>query len=232
MYQSETDFSFYNMLITVFNSVVSVDATFLMKRYLKITNQKIIAMKRNLIILSFVITLFSCSNSDENSPIPENTNKVLLLKVDYLTNEFEGGKELSFDTDIASMTVNNQYVQPSDFGSITLTYAELGETLFDGTIVWNGTGQMNFPQNLLQANQFERVLTADYIVPASGFENVFNPDNTNYDYDPIWLPVQGLVKVREYLLSNPNATVKLFLYTPSVGIGNPEEWDWIIIMKN
>ncbi|MBN8642480.1 MAG: hypothetical protein J0L86_11775 [Flavobacteriales bacterium] len=189
-------------------------------------------MKRNLIILSLVITLFSCSNSDENSPTPDNTNKVLLLKVDYLTNEFEGGKELSFDTEVSSMTVSNQYVQPSDFGSITLTYAELGETLFDGTIFWNGTGQMNFPQNLLQANQFERVLTADYIVPASGFENVFNPDTTNYDYDPVWLPVQGLVKVREYLQSNPLATVKLFLYTPSVGIGNPEEWDWIIIMKN
>ena len=63
-------------------------------------------------------------------------------------------------------------------------------------------------------------------------ENVFNPNNSTYNYNEIWTSVQSLVKVRQYLNSNPNATVKLFLYTPSVGIGNPAEWDWIIVMKN
>lgn len=191
-------------------------------------------MKRNFILITtLVFTLFSCSDNETQTNAPtDSTNKVMVLKVDYLTNEFEGGKELIFDDDSSAMTLNNEYVQPADFGSLKLTYAELNETIFDGTIVWNGLGQMTFPQNLLTANQFERVLTADYIVPASGFENVFNPDNTTYDYGSVWLNVQGLVKVREYLLSNPTATVKLFLYTPSVGIGNPEEWDWIIIMKN
>lgn len=191
-------------------------------------------MKRNFILIAtLVFTLFSCSNDETITNEPtDNANKVMVLKVDYLTNQFEGGKELIFDADSYAMTLNNEYVQPADFGSLKLTYAELNETIFDGTIVWNGLGQMTFPQNLLAANQFERVLTADYIVPASGFENVFNPDNITYDYDSVWLHVQGLVKVREYLLSNPTATVKLFLYTPSVGIGNPEEWDWIIIMKN
>ena len=91
---------------------------------------------------------------------------------------------------------------------------------------------MTFPQNLINANQFDSVLTADYVTPISGFENVFNPNNTTYNYDPVWSSVQSLVKVRQYLVSNPNATVKIFLYTPSVGIGNPAEWDWIIIIKN
>ena len=87
-------------------------------------------------------------------------------------------------------------------------------------------------QNLLNANQFDRVLTADYVSPNSGFENVFNPNNATYNYNSIWASVQSLVKVRQYLISNPNATVKIFLYTPSVGIGNPAEWDWIVILKN
>lgn len=191
-------------------------------------------MKSNyLIILTLAFILFSCSKEEDETIIPEvNQNNVLILKVDYNTNAFEGGKELTFATTSPTMTVSNQYVQPADFGSLKLIYSELNETIFDGTIVWNGLGQMNFPQNMLPANQFEYVLTADYIVPASGFENVFNPDNTNYNYEPMWISIQGLVKVREYMQSNPTATVKVFLYTPSVGFGNPEEWDWIVILKN
>ena len=187
-------------------------------------------------ILTFtaiVLTLISCSKDNDETIIPTtNPNNVLVLKVDYNTNQFEGGKELSFTNTTTNMTVTNQYVSPSDFGSIKLKYQELNETLFDGTIVWNGLGQINYPQNLLDANQFDRVMTADYVTPISGFENVFNPNNSTYNYNTIWTSVQSLVKVRQYLISNPNATVKIFLYTPSVGIGNPAEWDWIIIMKN
>ncbi len=186
-----------------------------------------------LTITIFILTLISCSKDNDDIITPStNQNNVLVLKVDYNTNTFEGGKELSFSSTISNMTVINQYVPPSDFGSIKLIYQELNETLFDGTIVWNGLGQMNFPQNLLNANQFDRVLTADYVSPNSGFENVFNPNNATYNYNSIWASVQSLVKVRQYLISNPNATVKIFLYTPSVGIGNPAEWDWIVILKN
>lgn len=187
-------------------------------------------------ILTFtalILSLISCSNdNDETSNSTTNSNNVLLLKVDYNTNLFEGGKELTFANTTSNMTITNQYVSPGDFGSIKLIYQELNETLFDGTIVWAGLGQMNYPQNLLHENQFDRVETADYVTPISGFENVFNPNNSTYNYNEIWTSVQSLVKVRQYLNSNPNATVKLFLYTPSVGIGNPSEWDWIIIMKN
>ncbi|MFY7957334.1 MAG: hypothetical protein ACOVNT_04420 [Flavobacterium macrobrachii] len=188
------------------------------------------------IILTFtaiILTLISCSQDNDETITPTtNPNNVLVLKVDYNTNQFEGGKELSFTNTASNMTVTNQYVPPADFGSIKLKYQEINETLFDGTIVWAGLGQMNYPQNLLNANQFDRVMTTDYVTPSAGFENVFNPDNSTYNYNTIWTSVQSLVKVRQYLISNPNATVKIFLYTPSVGIGNPAEWDWIIIMKN
>ena len=187
-------------------------------------------------ILTFtalILSLISCSNdNDETSNSTTNSNNVLLLKVDYNTNLFEGGKELTFANTTSNMTITNQYVSPGDFGSIKLIYQELNETLFDGTIVWAGLGQMNYPQNLLNANQFDTVMTTDYVTPSAGFVNVFNPDNTTYSYNEVWTSVQSLVKVRQYLYSNPNASVKLFLYTPSVGIGNPAEWDWIIFMKN
>lgn len=185
-----------------------------------------------LIITAIFLTLISCSKDNDETITSTNSNNVLVLKIDYETNQFEGGKELSFTDTSSNMTITNQFVPPGDFGSIKLKYEELNETLFDGTIVWAGLGQMNYPQNLFNANQFERVMTTDYVTPISGFENVFNPSNTTYNYNSIWTSVQSLVKVREYLNSNPNATVKIFLYTPSVGIGNPAEWDWFIFMKN
>lgn len=180
-----------------------------------------------------ITLLFSVTSCSKKLDTPANTssNNVLLLKVDYLTNAFKGGKELTFTNQASTFTVTNQYASPGDFGGIKLTYQELNETLFNGTIIWMGLGQILFPQNLLPANQFDKVATTDFVTPA-GFQNVFNPQNQPYDYTPIWMAVQNIVKVRQYLLSNPTATVKLFLYTPSVGFGNPADWDWILILKN
>lgn len=188
-------------------------------------------MKLKITLLVSCFFLFQSCSKEENTRLLAS-NSVLVLKVDYTTNTFEGGKELIFQLASQEMTISKVYTPPSDFGNLTLIYNELNEVVFDGTIVWNGLGQINYPQNFLSANQFDYVETTDYIVPSAGFENVFNSNNTVYDYNVMWSSVQGLVKVREYLAENPDATVKVFLYTPSVAVGNPEEWDWIILMKN
>lgn len=191
-------------------------------------------MKTKFLTLFALIALLTSCVSEEDGDritIPDG-NKVLLLKVDYTTNTFEGGKELTFEDTTATFTIETEYVAPSDFGSIKLFYQELDEKIFDGTIVWNGTGAISYPQNFQPADSFESVDTEDYIFPTEGFENVFNPTQETYDYQKIWSAVQRLVKARQFVLSNPDAKAKIFLYTPSVGIGNPEEWDWIIILKN
>lgn len=182
-----------------------------------------------IVVLAFfsLCTFYSCHPRDEYS-----NSKLLMLKVDYLTNNFEGGKEALFLLPTSTFTIKTQYVSPGDSGNIRLIYQELDEIIFDGSIIWMGTGEIHIPQNILPANQFSHVLTSDYVYPRGGFENVFNPNEQEYDYSQIWSSVQGLVKVREYLRLNPNASVKLFLYTPSVGFGNPADWDWIIFIKN
>ena len=179
-------------------------------------------------IVTLSLNLFSsCQVIEDNT-----TSKLLMLKVDYLTNNFEGGKETIFSRRTPTFTITNQYTPPGDIGNIRLIYQELNEIIFDGSIIWMGTGRINIPQNILPANNFSHVLTADYVYPIGGIENVFDPNNQEYDYSQIWSQVQGLVKVREYLNSNSNASVKIFLYTPSVGVGNPADWDWIIFIKN
>ena len=197
-------------------------------------------MKKFLHLLVFIPLLFlgSCDqfdwdwnhdHHDDNDPI--SSNKVLMLKVDYTTNAFEGGIEYIFRQQTDSFNIDVDYVDPGDFGSIRLTYHELQDTLFYGTIIWMGCGEMIYPSAIDSADQFDVVLTDDVVRPVNCFENIMYPNSTA-NYTNVWMRVQSLVKVRQYLQSNPNQKVKLFLYTPSVGMGNPLEWDWFIFIKN
>lgn len=189
-------------------------------------------MYKKITLLVLVLTSFlSCTDIDDTLNT-DTTNKVLMLKVDYLTHTFLGGKELTFESQNSAFTVTNEYTPPGDFGNLRLNYSEMNAPIFDGSIIWMGLGQMNYPQEVLPATSFDHVLTADYVTPSAGFTNVFNPDMYNYDYNPVWGAVQGLVKTRAYLNSNPTGSVKLFLYTPSVGFGNPADWYWVLFIKN
>lgn len=183
-------------------------------------------MKIRFTILLLITLLFSCSKYEIG------TNHVLMLKVDYVTNSFEGGTEFNFLKQAGNFTIINEYIAPSDFGSVKLIYKELNEILFNGTIHWMGLGEMTYPKSLMSSEKFKFVTTQDIVYPENGFENVFDPSNQEYEYDlDTWLSVQHLVKVREYLKSNPSQKVKVFLYTPSVGVYNPESWSWIIYLK-
>ena len=48
----------------------------------------------------------------------------------------------------------------------------------------------------------------------------------------IWNSINNLEVVSDYLDSNPNGKINLFLYTPGVGIGDPAYWDWYVFLKN
>lgn len=191
-------------------------------------------MKTKIFCLLMIGLLIGCSSGDPADPEQTPKNKVLLLKVDYTSEVFEGGKEFHFPEPSEAFTIAERYEPPGDFGIVELRYEEINEVLFFGTIVWMGLGEMSFPANIRPPEQFALVETEDYVSPGKGFENIFDPydqQEENFDYTEIWASVQNLVKVREYLDSNPNQKVKIFLYAPSVGVGNPLDWDWFIFMK-
>ncbi len=190
-------------------------------------------MKLSLFLLSITSFLLNSCVYERAIPVKNLTpqNRVLLLKVDYTTNTFEGGKEFYFNNQTSTFTIRTEYQSPGDFGGIQLYYQELNSKLFDGTIVWNGLGHIVFPTSFLAPNAFNPINTL-VAVPQPVFENVFNPNNTVYSYEAVWSSVAYFEKVNQYRNSNPNATVKIFLYTPSVGIGNPADWKWILVFKN
>lgn len=166
--------------------------------------------------------------------VPKSQNKVLLLKVDYLTQAFEGGKELIYP-DSPSFNLTYNYQSPGDFGSLTLLYTEVGQPIFSGTIIWMGLGAMQYPQSLWPASAFATV--GDLPMPGPNDYFVIEQQSENFlpDIVPmsqIWDAVKNLQVVHQYRASNPNTPVRLFIYTPSVGVGDPADWDYFAILKN
>ena len=197
---------------------------------------------KNLLLLGIIGLCFGCSSEDNEQKrfndqqleaAPEN--KVALLKVDFLTNAFEGGKELTFAS-AANFNIASEYQSPADFGGITLKYAELNQTFFEGTIFWNGLGQMTYPSTLADVNSFPTIINPVEMPSESMFATVNYTEFPYYPetipYTEIWNAVHKLQIVAQFRASNPNSQVNLFLYTPSVGIGDPADWDWFVILKN
>mgnify|MGYP000969595327 CR=1 FL=1 len=177
----------------------------------------------------------------ENPEIPSNPdggdNKVLMLKVDLLTHAFEGGKVFTFEA-ADTFTIAAEYMAPADFGSIKLKYNELDAAFFDGEIHWMGLGQMTYPENLDPATSFAVLDYAVEMPEISAFHTVEYIEGNEGegivapDHQSIWYSINHLQLVKDFRESNPQAKVQLFLYTPSVGIGDPAEWDWFVILKN
>ena len=190
---------------------------------------------KNILLLT-IIGLFaiSCSEDDSTTVTDSAQNKVVLLQVDYLTNAFEGGKELIFP-EADDFTISYDYNSPGDFGDVTLKYEEVDQPLFAGGIIWMGTGERTFPESIDGVLSFPAMGNTVAMPELDDFQMV---NYTGYEYpeniayQPLWNAVDNLQIVKEYRDANPNAKVNVFLYTPSVGFGNPAEWDYYIILKN
>lgn len=192
-------------------------------------------MKNILCFLVLIpLVIFSgCDDSDSDHHHENHAkNKVLMLKIDYNTFTLEGYKEFQFDLQTDSFTIVREYQEPSDFGYIRFIYKELNQQLFYGTMWWDGLGNVIYPTALDPIDDFESVTTNDVVFPLNGFTNLFSYNISSMPFFNIWLNIQHLVIVRQYLDSNPNQKVYMFLYTPSVGFGDPLEWDYYIFLKN
>ena len=195
-------------------------------------------MKKTLLFTVLVLLITACSG-DTETPVTntDTTNKVLVLKVDLLTNAFEGGKELEFE-DAETFNISADVNPPDDFGDITLKYQETSEPLFAGGIVWMGTGEITYPAFEMPGT-FQTVAALP-VPPAADFEYAYSYTGDyfyqdyydNVDYNAIWQAVGNLNLVNQYRTENPDAKIKLYLYTPGIGVGDPTIWKWIIFIKN
>ena len=146
-------------------------------------------MKKSLLLFALGALTFSCSGDSTTTPVNEE-NKVLLLKVDLLTNVFEGGKELVFP-DNENFTISSDYNPPGDFGDITLNYDEVGMPIFAGTIIWMGTGEITYPEQMDVVEGFAVNQAPVQMPPVSGFVKVSYGESDEYYY-PEEIPYEAL----------------------------------------
>ncbi len=189
---------------------------------------------KKLFLFIFLCSLWACTDDAERYT-RNATNKVALLQVDYLNYEFEGGKEYALRT-TPDFTIGSVFIPPGDFGNIQLYYKELGVLLFEGSIIWAGLGQMNYPEKIDPVSYFRLANNTTPMPSADQFELVdydeyaFYPDTI--ETERIWAAIENLEITQSYRASNPTEKIHLFLYTPSVGVGIPSDWDWYVILKN
>ena len=160
---------------------------------------------------------------------------ILICKVDYLTFRYEGfyalkvsgkqetGKEIPFVA---------EYEEPNDFGNIKLFYGSKNNLLLDGAIIWNGCGKLAFPE------QFRAGLPTDAGIAYPGTERVamitengqYSPILNEREIKYIWESVSKQ-KEFQYYFTNSTKKLAIFLYTPSVGLMNPADADYLIFTE-
>lgn len=181
------------------------------------------------------IFLSSCKDKVENDQ-DHVSKRLLLLKVDYLTHDFEGGQQLEMGaynnmSDTLPLIVN--YIAPSDFGSLSVYYNTTSSTslVFEGSTVWMGLGSRTFPSTLIDSADFPKSVSPLPNIDSTEFNVVFydlSPQEIHYD--SIWDGIKNL-EIVEFYRSAALTKMSLFLYRPSDGAGDPADWDWYIVME-
>jgi hypothetical protein len=158
-----------------------------------------------------------------------------VLVTDYLTYEFQSGALNYYPRcngcDADSLPFQVYFDPPGDFGSVTFTYTETGDTLLFGTIIWLGRGALTHPDNFLSSDEF-------------GEEEEAAGDPDDWEYfdqqsfldkgafaaraDTAWAHVKRLDIARDF--AGGEYRVGFYLYAPAVGPLVPAEARWIIFL--
>lgn len=160
---------------------------------------------------------------------------ILISKVDYLTFRYKGFYALNVSNKLNSgneIPFLSQYQSPGDFGYIKLFYQNTDNLLMDGSIIWSGCGALNFPDN------FRAGLPMDNGLPYPGQSRIaFINDGGNYvtvtnerELQYIWQSVSRQKEFQHYY-GNSSKKVAVYLYTPSVGVGDPADAYYLVFTE-
>jgi len=150
---------------------------------------------------------------------------VLISKVDYLTFQYKGFYALKVSgktKDGELIPIISEYQPASDFGFIKLYYRKTSNLLLDGTIIWNGCGQLAFP------GSFRAGLPLQETIPFPGIERFaqlgedgkYIETNDEWVMQHIWQSVSYQKEFQHYF-GNSTKKVAVYLYAPEVGWFNP-----------
>jgi len=199
---------------------------------------KVMKTLNTLLALTFILFSFTTCNDDEPLPevCPEPSKVISVLTVDYTTNEFLGGYYINLPDEALSDSFvfepESEYNIPSDFGDITWYDKTTRTKLFAGTIVWCGKGAMTYPKETNPVSAYSKTSDLAHLPTFTRLLNdEYSVDDPDFDYSPVWAAVSNLQEIEYSQIVSPSAPVYIYLYRPSVGAGDPEDWYWLIISR-
>ncbi len=185
--------------------------------------------------LLLLVGLNACDdNIDDGSGLiicPEGVQMVQAFAVDYTTNKFLGGYDVILPGNHDDLfELVSDFNPPGDFGNITWYDKATEKKVFAGTIIWMGKGEQTFPEKLNPASSFVKLQIKTKMPELIPIYNQKEYEESEpIDYNPIWSSISSLQSV-SWLTEDSNP-VYIYLYAPSVGIGDPKDWYWIIFMR-
>lgn len=193
-------------------------------------------MKKLLILLCLGIILASCNKPKQASIATYYSgpnNSMEILQVSYNGYHFMGGKEFVFASsahNIDSIPVTMDYKSPGDFGYIRFIHTPTSDTFFDATIIWMGRGAISRPSGFDPSSSYPIISPAVSRPDTSDFQLLgpYSKDQLSpIPYDSIWAAIADR-SVTKHMMQL-HSKVAIYPYTPSVGMGDPNEWSWIIL---
>ena len=158
--------------------------------------------------------------------------EVIVLAVDYTTNSFLGGYTIPVQNTDGSFAIESDYKSPGDFGRVAFYEKGSHTRLFEGSIVWAGSGRREYPEEMFSPESFAvtgkiRLWPKFTLYDYSAGEI----SDEAYDFSPVRYSINRLEIVRQAIQRVPGAPIYASLYRRSVGIGNPADWYWLIFIR-
>ena len=164
-------------------------------------------------------------------------NDILVMKVDYMTFKFMGYSTVKIAdalSDADTIPFCTEYKDPCDFGYIKLYYGrkDSGNLLFNGSIVWAGCGKMEYPKDFVTC----RSNMMDIIYPGQSRFSFFDGGShytvtDEYELKRIWQTITPMEAFQWYY-GRTAKKVAVYLYTPSVGMGDPADGYYLVFVEN
>ena len=188
--------------------------------------------------LSLLFIVFFCYPAHVNAQsfyLSQDSANVAVLIVDYDNPQFEGGSLIHYapcplcsDT---SLPFEVLFDPPGDFGGITFTLGAGGDTVFDATIIWMGTGTIQYPGTFYNGYPFTYD-TFPVLMPELEYYSLYGSATNDSAFIALANQAWDLVDSLEItqMFANLNYKAGIYLYPPWVGMFDPTVAKWIVFL--
>ena len=194
------------------------------------TKYKLIKMKTLAFISILVLALQINCLSQTDSVI-----HIATMVVNYRNYKFEGCHNSKYTCPgcrMDSLPFFIEYQSPGDFGSILFKLKQSSDTLFSGTIMWMGTGQIIYPKKFNTKYPFNYVNKT----PKKSSDIVYLDMNGTVTKDSLFIQkadsalnaIKSLSIMKN--ISDKKYKTAIYFYPPRVGKTDPYVAKWIIFL--